>query len=334
MRLPPFDLFEPRTIKDALAFMHEYKGALKVLGGGTELVGLMKLKLLAPKYLLSTRGLRALSGIEEKKGEVVIGAASTLREISESLLLKERFKGLAEGASVAAAFAIQSQATIGGNLLQNTRCLYYNLSEIPRRGLPACYKAGGNVCSAVKGSKRCFSVYQGDIAPILLSLGAKVQLKRQEGSRRIPVSELFTGIGKTPVAIEPDELLTQVSVPVPEGPYASSYYKLRMRKSLDFPLASAAAFISVNADKTVDTLRVVLGAAGPAPRPVDGAAQVCKGKRIGENEIEEISSMAFRVAEAVDNTALPGAYRRKMMKVVTARALRSALRDLEAEGRL
>ena len=332
MRLPSFDLFEPRTIKDALAVMSEHKGLLKVLGGGTELLPLMKLRLLAPQYVMSTRRLGALTGIEEKKGEVLIGAGTSLREIAGSPLLGAHFNALVEGASMVAAYALQSQATIGGNLLQNTRCLYYNMSEIPRKGLPACYKAGGNVCNVVKGLKRCFSVYQGDIAPILISLGAKAQLKKQGGSRRIPLSELYTGNGKKPVAIEPDELLTQVSIPVPTGLYGSSYYKLRIRKALDFPLASAAAFISMKADRTVDTLRVVLGAAGPGPKILEEAGKSYKGKGIGEKEIEEISARALKAAEAIDNTALPGAYRRKMMKVVTARALKGALRDLEMEG--
>jgi 4-hydroxybenzoyl-CoA reductase subunit beta len=332
MRLPPFDVFEPRTIKDALEIMHKHPGVLKVMGGGTELVGLMKLKLLTPRYILSTRKISALKGIEEKKREVVIGAATTLREVVESPLLSSGFKAIVESASLVAAYALQTRATVGGNLLQSTRCLFYNQSELYRKGLPACFKAGGNICNAVKGSKRCFSSYQGDLAPALISFGAVAHLKSSEGSRKIPLLELYSGDGKSPLAIEAGELLTHVSAPIPTGVYGSSYQKIRMRKALDYPLASAAAFVSMKAGKAVDTLRVVLGAAGPAPRLLSEEAVLYKGKSLGEKEIEEISAKAFKVAEAIDNGALPGPYRRKMVGVAAARAVRAALLDCNREG--
>jgi 4-hydroxybenzoyl-CoA reductase subunit beta len=332
MRLPPFDVFEPRTIKDALETMHKHPGVLKVMGGGTELVGLMKLRLVAPQYVLSTGKIGALKGIEEKKKEVVIGAGTTLMEIVESPLLAVRFKAVVESASQVAAYAIQTRATVGGNLLQNTRCLFYNQSELHRKGLPACFKAGGNVCNAVKGSKRCFSVYQGDMAPALISFGATIHLRKVGGSRKIPLSDLYTGNGKNPLAIEPDELLTHISVPLPTGAYGSSYQKIRLRKALDYPLASAAVFVSLKAGKVVDVLRVVLGAAGGAPKLLSEESIFYKGKTLGGKEIGEISARAFTVAEAIDNGALPGSYRRKMVQVAVARALNKALSDIDGEG--
>jgi 4-hydroxybenzoyl-CoA reductase subunit beta len=334
MRLPPFDVFEPRTVKDALSMMREHKGVLKVISGGTELVGLMKLRLAAPQYVLSTRNIRALAGIEEKKREVIIGAGTTLREIMESPLLVQRFRGVVQSASMVAAYPVQTMATIGGNLLQSTRCLYYNQSEIHRRGLPACFKAGGNICNAVKGAKRCFSVYQGDMAPALISFDAKVQLKKEGGSRKIPLAELYTGAGKAPLSIESDELLTHISIPIPPGSYSSAYQKLRLRKALDYPLASAAAFISVTSDKKVDKVRLVLGAAGPAPKTVAEATSLFRKKGYGENVIEEVSAKASKIAEMIDNLGLPGSYRRKIIKVAAARALRETLQDLKRLGQL
>ncbi len=331
MRLPPFDVFEPRTIRDALEIMHENSGVLKVMGGGTELVGLMKLRLLTPQYVLSTGRIGALKGIEEKKKEISIGAGTTLIEMIESPVLAGRFGAVAESASQVAAFALQTRATIGGNLLQNTRCLFYNQSELHRKGLPACHKAGGNVCHAVKGSRRCFSSYQGDMAPVFISLGASVTLKSRDGSRKIPLQDLYTGNGKSPLAIGPGELLTLVSVPLPKGPSGSAYYKIRMRKALDYPLASAAAALSLKEGR-VDTLRVVLGAAGPAPKILFGGASPYAGKTIGEKEIKDISAKASKIAEAVDNGPLPGSYRKKMAGVAAARAVRAALRDCNGEG--
>jgi len=333
MRLPPFDVLEPRTVKDALLMMRDHKGALKVVGGGTELVGLMKLRLITPRYILSTRKIGALSGIEEKKREVTIGAGTTLREVTESPLLAQKFKAVTQGASAVAAYPLQTTATLGGNLLQGTRCLYYNQSEIHRKGLPACFKAGGNVCNAVKGARRCFSVYQGDMAPVLISLDASAQLKKEGGSRKVPLAELYTGIGKAPLSIEPDELLTHISIPIPKGDYSSSYVKLRLRKALDYPIASAAAFVSAAPDKKVDKVRLVLGAAGPGPKIMENGAPLFK-KNDYDEAVEAVSGGAAKLAALIDNLSLPAWYRRKMIKVAAARALKDALDDLEKAGQL
>ena len=334
MRLPPFDVLEPKTVKDALSMMSEYKGVLKVIGGGTELVGLMKLRLVTPRYVLSTSKIAALKGIEEKKKEVMVGAGTTLRQIMESPLLTGKFKALAQGASSVAAYPLQTMATIGGNLLQSTRCLFYNQSEIHRHGLPACFKAGGNVCNSVKGARRCLSVYQGDLAPALISLDARVQLKSEGGSRKVPLADLYTGVGKAPLSIAPDELLTHISIPIPSESYSSSYYKLRLRKALDYPMASAAAFVSVTPDKKVDKVRLVLGAAGPGPKSVEDAAQLFKKKGHGDETIDSVSASAAKSAQLIDNQALPASYRRTIVKVAAARALRETLQDLERAGQL
>ncbi|HEY3277966.1 MAG TPA: FAD binding domain-containing protein [Syntrophorhabdaceae bacterium] len=332
MRLPSFDVIEPKTIKEALQIMADPPGTLKVMAGGTELVSLMKLRLVTPQFVLSTRRIGALAGIEEKKKEIVIGAGTTLLEIAESPLIGERFKAAAEAASQVAAYAVQARATVGGNLLQGTRCLFYNQSELPRKGLPACHKAGGNVCSAVPGSKKCLSAYQGDMAPALISLGAMAHLKSIKESRKIPVAELYTGNGKNPLALASGELLTHLSIPLPQGVYGSSYEKIRMRKALDYPLASAAAFVSLKEGGVVDVLRVVIGAAGSAPILLSEESALYKGVHLGEKEIGEISARAFKAARVVENGPLPGAYRRKMVQVAASRALKAALLDCSRKG--
>ena len=136
-------------------------------------------------------------------------------------------------------------ATAGGNILQNTRCMYYNQSGMVLNGLERCHKRGGNVCLAVKGSKRCFSVYQGDMAPAFIAFDARCVLEKKGSTRTVSLTELFTGNGAAPFAIGADELLTKIIIPNPEGIYGSAYRKLRLRGSTDYPLASAAAFVSV-----------------------------------------------------------------------------------------
>jgi 4-hydroxybenzoyl-CoA reductase subunit beta len=212
-------------------------------------------------------------------------------------------------------------ATIGGNVLQDTRCMYYNQSGLVLNGLERCHKRGGNVCLAVKGSKRCFSVYQGDMAPALIAFDARCVLEKKGSTRTISLTELFTGNGAAPFAIKADELLTKIVIPQHEGVTRSAYRKFRLRSSIDYPLASAAAFVSATVDRKVAAYRIVLGAAGAAPRVVDRGSP--------EADVEVIAQRAFELAEGADTLQMPGAYRKKMVRVLTIRAIQAAIADIQ-----
>jgi 4-hydroxybenzoyl-CoA reductase subunit beta len=215
-------------------------------------------------------------------------------------------------------------ATVGGNILQNTRCMYYDQSGMVLNGLERCRKRGGTVCLAVKGGKRCFSVYQGDMAPALIAFDARCVLEKKGSTRTVSMIELFAGDGVAPFAIGADELLTKIIIPKPEGIYSSAYRKLRLRGSVDYPLASAAAFVSVTDDRKVPTCCVVIGAAGAAPKVIDGAS--C------EADLEGVAQKAYEYAEGVDNLKMPGAYRRKMVSVLAKRAIKAAIDGMK-EGK-
>jgi 4-hydroxybenzoyl-CoA reductase subunit beta len=281
---------------------------------------------------MSLKGVAELTGIKKKSNEVVILAGTTLREIVESATISELFLSINQAAALVAAPPIQNIATIGGNLLQNTRCLFYNQSELVRKAAPPCIKLRGKVCAAVKGSTRCFSVYQGDMAPSLIAFDARAVLQKAGGTRKVPVSELFSHNGKSPLSIENDELLTDIILPIPRGSYGSSYQKLRMRTGLDYPLASSSVFVSVSKKGVIDQARVVIGAVGPAPMLVEQASPCLTGKRPEESAIEQAAEYAFQAAKPVNNLALPGAYRRTMVKVFTKRTIEAALRNLEKAG--
>jgi len=216
---------------------------------------------------------------------------------------------------------ITNMATLGGNLLQNTRCMYYDQSGMVLNGLERCHKRGGTVCLAVKGSKRCFSVYQGDMAPALIAFDVRCVLEKKGSTRTVSLTELFTGNGVTPFAMGADELLTKIIIPNPEGIYSSAYRKLRLRGSVDYPLASAAAFVSVKNGRKVTTCRVVIGAAGAAPRAIDGVS--C------ETDLESLAQKAYDQTEGVDNLHMPGVYRRKIVSVLAKRAIKAAINGIK-----
>lgn len=329
MRLPPFQYLEPVTIAEALSMMEMHKGTVKVVAGGTEAITHLKLRLISPTHLMNIKKIPEMAGILENDQEIIIGANTTLKEIANSPFMKEKCKAIAEAAFQVASPTIAAMGTIGGNVLQNTRCMSYDQSEMVLKGLEACHKRGGQTCLAVKGSKRCFSVYQGDVAPALMAFDGKCVLGKKGSTRTIPIKDLFTGNGVKPFSIGNDEILTKIIILKQNEVHGSAYRKLRIRGSVDYPLASAAAFIAITADHKISTSRIVIGAAGPAPRIVEGASTILQGKMPEEADVEAVADMAFALSEGTDNLNLPGSYRRKMSRVFTKRAIHGAFEDMK-----
>jgi 4-hydroxybenzoyl-CoA reductase beta subunit len=317
MRLPPFQYLEPTNVEEALSMIGLHKETVKIMAGGTDLLNRMKLRLIEPAFVMNIGKLRNMDGIDSGDTETVIGANTRLKDIAVAPLVNKTFRAIAEAAFRVASPTITNMATIGGNILQNTRCMYYDQSGMVLNGLERCHKRGGTVCLAVKGSQRCFSVYQGDMAPVLIAFDARCILEKKGSTRTVSVTELFTSNGVTPFAIGADELLTKIIIPKPEGLYGSAYRKLRLRGSVDYPLASAAAFVSVTNNRKVTTCRVVIGATGAAPKVIDGASF--------QTDWEGLAQKAYDYAEGVDNLQMPGSYRRKMVSVLTNRAIKAAI---------
>ncbi|MDO9230176.1 MAG: FAD binding domain-containing protein [Syntrophales bacterium] len=329
MKLPPFQYLEPSTVLEALSMLDTYRDTVQIIAGGTEVVNRLKLRLISPDYLMDIKKLPDLGGIAEHEQSIVIGANVSLNEIRDSSLLQDKYKAIAEAAFQVAAPPLANMGTIGGNILQNTRCLFYNQSEIVLKGLGVCHKRGGASCLAVKGGKRCFSVYLGDIAPALIAFDAKCVLEKSGSRRTIPIIDLFTGMGTQPLSIENNELLTGIIIPKQNGAYGSAYRKLRIRGSIDYPLASAAAFLALSADGKLAASRLVIGAAGCAPKVVARASAALSGKLPEDADFAAAADMAYELSEGVDNLALPGDYRRKMVRVLAQRALQGARADIK-----
>ena len=332
MKLPPFEYLAPRTTLEALEMMSRYRGKVRIVAGGADVMNLLRQRLHTPSYVMSLKGVADLTGIKRRKGALVIAAGTTLRDIEGAPVMRRPFAAIAQSAGLVAAPPIRNIATIGGNLLQDTRCLFYNQSELVREAAPPCLKRGGRVCAAVKGSKRCFSVYQGDMAPSLIAFEAVAVLKKAGGSRTVPVEALFSGRGTRPFSLGDDEILTHIIIPIPKGDSGSSYQKLRLRTGLEYPLISCAVFVGVSKKGVIDRARIVIGAAGPSPIVDEKAAASLIGRRPEDADIEGAADHALRIVRHVDNLALAGQYRKKMAKVLTKRAIEAALAALQKAG--
>ncbi len=327
MKLPEFEYFSPRDVTSTVELLSIHGANAALLAGGTDLLVRMKQGLVAPSVIVNIKDVEELRGIrKEKDGSVRVGALTRLSELVDSAVVKRKYPGLYQAADAVSAPPLQNMGTVGGNLAQETRCLYYNQTAMWRRSKPRCFKAGGEVCNAVKGGDHCFAVYQGDLAPMLIALSAKIVLSSKEERRTIPLETLYSGKGKVPLKKESGELLEEVILPPPEGNQVSRYEKLRLRQALDYPLVGAAVAMVLSKDgRRCERGRLVLTSIGSRPIVVDDN-QLMKGAAISDAWIQELSEAAYKAAKTFPNVLTPPVYRKKMAKILAKRVISKALK--------
>ncbi len=327
MKLPAFTYLEPHDLREALKMLSAHSGRTALLAGGTDLINRMKKRLANPAYVISLKNLCELNFIHQKESRLRIGSMTPLVSIIESRVIKEHFKALAQAVKRIGAPTIQHfRGTIGGNLCLETRCIYYNQSAFWRSGRTKCHKDGGETCHAEKNSDRCRSANQSDGACALMALGAEIVLVSERGTRSISIEEFFTGKGEAPFALEPDELVSEIQLPLSKDKQGNSFKKLTYRSAIDFALVSAAAQLKEKNGK-IGEARIVIGGAGASPLYLREASEGLKGKDVGDRKaIEQTAERVINHASAfmVDNLGSTLEYRRKMSGVMTKRVLMEA----------
>ena len=277
---------------------------------------------------MSLKHLRELAYIRSADGCLRIGAATPLAEIICSDIIQERLSGFHQAVQAVGARSIQHfRGTIGGNLCQENRCKFYNQSAFFRATRQACHKAGGTICYARDGSDRCRSTFQSDGAPALMALAADVTLRATGTERTLALKDLYTVVGDAPLALHSNELLTEISIPLPTSGSGSAYRRLAFRAAIDYPIASAAAFINIE-DGIIREARIVVGAIGSAPLFMMTASQSLGAKPIEDSTaLAEAAKMAGSSAAPfiVDNLNADMDYRGAMIPVLVHRALQAAL---------
>ncbi len=327
MRLPAFDFHQAHSLQEACSIVGEWKGKAAILAGGTSLMVGLGYKLMKPAVVVGLKGLAALNDVNRNEdGRLAIGSMTTLENLVSSSLVSGEYPLLAQAARLVAVPPVRHSATIGGNLCLDTRCIYYNQSEFWRSGQKACFKLGGNVCHAVEKGRHCQAVYQGDLGPVLMALGAELKIASTRGEKIISLTEFFSGRGEKPNALEPDEILVEIRLPASGRGTVGAYEKLRPREGMDFPMAGVAVTVKKNRRGAVEQARVVLGAVGSSPIEVSEATALLAESNPAEDLLHRVSQEAVQRARPVGNLAMDAAYRRKMIGVLTERALRRALR--------
>ena len=247
MRLPPFRFLSPDSAEEAAHLLHEHGPDAMPVAGGTDLYPNMKRRQFEPKVLVGLRGIESMCRLGEKTQRGLdIGSLVTLTKVAESSLIKSAYPALARAAGLVSSPPLRNMGTIGGNLCIDTRCNYYNQTDGWRRAINFCMKKDGDTCWVAPGSKRCWAVSSADTAPVFMALGAQVTLVGPEGSRRIPVRELYRPDGIEFLTKKPEEILTTIHLP-PAGDLRATYLKLRRRGSIDFPILGVAVALSSSA---------------------------------------------------------------------------------------
>src|SRR5438034_8482157 len=267
MRLPCFRFHAPRTVREAAELLASTPGAMLV-AGGTDLVPNMKRRQQVPGTLVGlrrvaelrtiTRG-ATLSASPANDDELTIGAGVTLTELVRDGRIRQGCGALWQAAAQIATPHLRNMGTLGGNLCLDTRCNYYDQNYEWRKAIDFCMKKDGETCWVATSSPRCLAVSSTDTAPALIALGAGVTLVGANGTRTIPVSDLFRNDGIHYLTRQPTEILEAVQVPALSG-WRSTYWKLRRRGSFDFPVLSVAAAARIATDGTIEAVRIVLGA--------------------------------------------------------------------------
>ena len=324
MSLPQFKLLRPRSIPEALDSLAAHGGNLRVIAGGTDLIPSMRQKLFEPEYVLDLRAIPGMRGIKpDAQGGVGIGALTSLREIERSDFLRQHYPVLAEAAATVASPVLRNMGTIGGNICLDTRCLWYNQSLTWRKGCGFCIKKDGDLCHVAPGGTKCWAAFSGDTPPALLCLHAEIEIARASGTRRIPLSDFYTGLGDTYRKLQPNELVTRVFLPASSADYRGVYRKLRVRGSIDYPLAGVAVVMKRSNGHIADA-RVGITAVNPAPLLVEEASGLLAGKVVDEALAEAVGDLAAKTAKPLTTSALTPEYRREMIRVFTKRAILAA----------
>ncbi len=324
MSLPQFKLLRPRRVPEALELLGKHGANVRVLAGGTDLIPSMRQKLFEPEYVLDLRGIIELHGIRpQADGGVEIGALTTIRAIERSDFLREHYRVLTEAAATVASPVLRNMGTIGGNICLDTRCLWYNQSLTWRKGCGFCIKKDGDLCHVAPGGTKCWAAFSGDTPPALLCLNAEIEIAGPSGTRQIPLAEFYTGFGDTYRKLQTNELVTRVFLPTSTAGYQGVYRKLRVRGSIDYPLAGVAVVMKRSNGHIADA-RIGITAVNPAPLLVNGATELLAGKAVNEALAAAAGDLAARISKPLTTSALTPEYRREMIRVFTKRAVLAA----------
>ena len=310
------------TLEDALALLDQHGEAARIFAAGIDLIGLMKGKIQSPGVLVNIKPIRKMKHIAVNPAGIAIGSLTLICDLVNSPLIKRQYPLLFEAARSIASPHIRNMATIGGNLCQETRCWYFR--RPPDTGISfdcrrknehgTCYALNGeNQYHTIMGDRTCVSVCPSDMATVLLAMDAGVKTADKNGGRFIPIDKLYTTFGTT---LKAGEIITTVEIPESGSDVKQRFIKFRIRKTIDFAIASVAANIKLDGG-VVKAARIALGGVSQKPLRAEKAEKLLIGERITE-------TLAAEAAKASVNDAKPlskNGYKVPIVEALVKRAI-------------
>lgn len=314
--LTDFRTQRPATLADAVAALAA-EGAVPI-AAGTDLLPNLRRGLGQPTALVDLTGIEGLDTIAIlADGSLRIGAGATLEAIAGHDALRAAWPALAQAAEAVAGPTHRAAATLGGNLCQDTRCIFYNQSEWWRSGNGYCLKYKGDKCHVIVKSDRCYATYHGDVAPALMVLDARVEIVGPAGRRTPAVAELFRESGAEHLALDQGELLAAVELPPANG-WKAAYAKARIRDAIDFPLAGVAVALRRDGDR-IAGLKVAITGSNSAPLSVPTDTLV--GGNWDAAAADTLAQLVRKTSNVLKTTVTGVGYRRRVLLAMARRTV-------------
>ena len=325
--IPPFELYQPAGVDDAVRLMDQYGDEGWVLAGGLDTFDWFKDRIKRPAAVIDLAAVDEIRGIADGAGGGLdIGAMTSLTDVAEHAGVQSAYPLLADAAGLVATPQIRNQGTLGGNIVQDTRCWYY------RSGWP-CYRAGGNICYAaasramnrehcIVGASRCVAVNPSDTAPALVALDAEMVVVSSSGERTFPATDFFIGPDidiERMTVLEPGDLLTRIVLPAPWEGARWYFEKIRDRKSWDFSLVSVASMLQVQGGVIQDA-RIVVNSIAPYPVRMGAVEAAIRGREPSE----ETGQMAGEIAVEGTRALRHNDYKIALTRNLVKRSIRDA----------
>jgi len=321
--MPTFQLYQPTSVADAQKLLQQHESDALVLAGGLDSMDWLKDRIRKPKVVVDLGGINELRGIRETSDGVHIGAMTTLTEVAQNVVIRQKYGVLAQASEVVASPQIRNQGTVGGNVSQDTRCWYY------RAGWP-CYRAGGNICyadtpvgrnreHAILHAERCIAVNPSDTAPALIALDAKFVVSTPKGEQVVDAEDYFVGpdLDITRMNIlRPGYLLTEIRIPSTWAGAEFYFEKVRDRNVWDFPLMNVASAIRSSAD-VIQNIRIAVNAVAARPLRLKMVEDVVRGKPRNAATGESAGKLAVQGAVPLQFNA----YKIPLMRNLVKRAI-------------
>jgi len=295
----------PTSVNQAIEMAKDNLGSFKYLAGGTDVMVNKFQGNDETPCLIDITKIEELKGISKEGDFLRIGALEILEELKFNNQISREFPMLIEAALSVGAPLLRKTATIGGNVLCENRCLFYNQSEWWRESVGYCLKCDGDICIATQGKKACFSELVSDTAPALIAMDAQIEMIDIDGTKRVPLEDIYTGDGVDSKNLSETAIVTSILLPL-NREFKTDFHKLRERESLEFTSLTSAVAIDKNGK-----LKIALSGVDPKAVIVEGTIN---------DDKEALIKKAIKGARAIDNDMYSRKYRREMIDVFLNRS--------------